>query len=299
MIPKISVIVPNYNDASRLSKCIRSLLDLNYPKEKLEIIIVDNGSKDNSLQVIKEFPVKLLMEKNIKGSYAARNLGVKNAEREVLAFTDSDCVVDKQWLMNAVKYLAEEDVGGVAGKILGGEPETLVEEHQLLNKALDQSRYFKHPYYPFAVTANVIYKKIVFDKIGLFETHWISGGDVDFSWRMQIHGKMKLVYADDCVVYHHHRTSPEGLYLQSKRHIYGACLLNAKYNNKFQTLNELNNKLILYSKIFRKHIEKIILFSAFFLFRNKRIYFLYLTRVSTLGYLKGLIQYRKDKHIPK
>ena len=61
MIPKISVIVPNYNDASKLSECIRSLLDLNYPKEKLEIIIVDNGSTDNSIQVIKKFPVRLLV----------------------------------------------------------------------------------------------------------------------------------------------------------------------------------------------------------------------------------------------
>lgn len=80
MTPKISIIVPNYNDASRISECIRSLLDLNYPKEKLEIIIVDNGSTDNSLQSIKAFPVKLLIEKDVKGSYAARNLGVKNAE---------------------------------------------------------------------------------------------------------------------------------------------------------------------------------------------------------------------------
>ncbi|QII12887.1 hypothetical protein KsCSTR_35080 [Candidatus Kuenenia stuttgartiensis] len=299
MMPKISIIVPNYNDASRISECIRSLLDLNYPKEKLEIIIVDNGSTDNSLQSIKAFPVKLLIEKDVKGSYAARNLGVKNAEGEILAFTDSDCVVDKYWLCNAIKYFAAEDVGGVAGEVRGGEPRTLVEEYQCFRKILEQSRNFKHPYQPFAITANVIYKKNVYDKIGLFENNWISGGDVDFSWRMQIYGNMKLIYASDCIVYHHHRTSPKGLYLQSKRHIYGACLLNTKYDNKFQTLNELNNKLILYSKMFRKQVEKVVFFSVFLLFRKKRIYFLYLSRVNTLGYLKGLIQYRKDKHLRK
>lgn len=299
MMPKISIIVPNYNDASRISECIRSLLALNYPKEKLEIIIVDNGSTDNSLQSIKAFPVKLLIEKDVKGSYAARNLGVKNAGGEILAFTDSDCVVNKYWLCNAIKYFAAEDVGGVAGEIRGGKPKTLVEEYQLFAGALDQSRYFNHPYHPFAVTANVCYKKIVFDKIGLFETHWVSGGDADFAWRMQIHGNMKLMYAADCVVYHHHRSSPKGLYLQSKRHTYGACLLNEKYDNKFLTRKESNNKLILYLKIFRKYVGKVILFSAFLLCRGKMVYFLYLDRVSTLGYFKGLIQYRKGKYLPK
>lgn len=295
MIPKISVIVPNYNGSATIKRCIESLLSLNYPEEKLEIIIVDNGSTDDSIQKIKIFPVALLVEGSIKGSYAARNLGVKNAKGEIIAFTDADCVVDKQWLNNSLKYFLEEEVGGVAGKILGGEPKTLVEEYQLFVKALEQSRNFSHPYYPFAITANVMYKKFVFDKIGFFETNWISGGDVDFSWRMQIDGKMKLVYADDCIVYHYHRASVKGFYLQTQTHAYGACLLNAKYDNKFQKIHEEKGTFTLYIKMFQKYLEKIIFFFAFFLFRKQRIYFLYLSRISTLGYFKGLIQYRKAK----
>lgn len=295
MIPKISIIVPNYNGSCTLAACIQSLLSLDYPKEKLDIIIVDNDSTDSSIETIKTFPVKLLREKDRKGSYAARNLGVKEATGEIFAFTDADCVVDKQWLINALKYFATEDVGGVAGKVLGTEPKTLVEEFVTQCKAFDQSSFFNHNYYPFAITANVLYKKDVFDKIGSFENNWISGGDVDFSWRMQIYGKMKLIYADDCIVYHHHRTSPKGLYSQSKRHTYGACLLNAKYDNKFKIINEQKN-FVLFVKIIRKYIEKILLYSAYYLLRNKRIYFLYLARVSTLGYLKGIVQYRNDKY---
>lgn len=295
MIPKISVIVPNYNGSSTLSECIQSLLLLNYPKERMEIIIVDNGSTDNSIQIIKAFPVKLLVENNIKSSYAARNLGVKEATGEIFAFTDADCVVDKQWIFNAMKYLAIKEVGGVAGEVMGTTPKTLVEEFTIVNKIFDQSRSFNYRYYPFAITANAFYKKFVFDKIGTFETNWISGGDVDFSWRMQIYGGMKLVFANDCIVYHHHRTHPKGLYLQNKRYAYGACLLNAKYDNKFQSIND--NKLILYLKLFTRFIEKVIYYFAFLLlFKNKKIYCLYLKRVSSLGYFMGIIQYLNEKH---
>lgn len=299
MIPKVSIIVPNYNGSATLTACIQSLLVLDYPKEKLEIILVDNGSTDHSVQIIKSYPVKLVLEKDIKGSYAARNMGVTQATGDVLAFTDADCVADKQWLLHAVKHFTLKDVGGVAGKVLGTKPETLVEEFIVWSKGFDQARFFNHPYYPFAITANVIYRKIVFDKIGKFETNWISGGDVDFSWRMQIDGKMKLVYADDCIVYHYHRASVKGFYLQTQTHAYGACLLNAKYDNKFQKIHEQKGTFTLYIKMFQKYLEKIIFFFAFFLFRKQRIYFLYLSRISTLGYFKGLIQYRKAKHLLK
>jgi len=111
---------------------------------------------------------------------------------------------------------------------------------------------------------------------------------------MQIYGGMKLVFANDCVVYHHHRIHPKGLYLQNKRYAYGACLLNAKYDNKFQSIN--GNKIILYLKLFTRFIEKVIYYFAFLLFKNKKIYCLYLKRVSSLGYFMGIIQYLNEKH---
>lgn len=290
MEPKISVIVPNYNSASTLPDCIQSLLNLNYPKEKLEILVVDNGSTDNSVQIIKTFPVKLITENNVKGSYAARNSGVREATGEICAFTDADCIVDRDWLRNAVKYF-DAEVGGVAGKIIAAQPRTLVEEFLMIRNTFDQSRFFRHPYYPFAVTANVLYKRAVFDIVGTFETHWVSGGDVDFSWRMQMQGGLKLVFAEDCIVYHRHRTNPKALYQMSKRHIYGACLLNEKYDNKFQKVICQNHRWIVCGKIIRRQLEAWLFLMSYFLLKKKRLFFLYLSRIQALGALRGSMEF--------
>src|SRR3990170_3006911 len=105
MIPKISVIVPVYNDAQRIGKCIESLLQQTYPHEKYEVIIIDNGSTDETREVIKKYPVKLLIEDKIQSSYAARNKGIKNAKGEVIAFTDSDCIPGNDWIERGVANL--------------------------------------------------------------------------------------------------------------------------------------------------------------------------------------------------
>ena len=95
--PLVSVIVPVYNRGEAIGKCIKSLLAQEYPKKKLEIIIVDNNSNDKTKDTIKKYPVKYLLEKE-KGSYAARNKGIEHAKGEIIAFTDSDCIADKQWV---------------------------------------------------------------------------------------------------------------------------------------------------------------------------------------------------------
>ena len=97
-IPFVSVIVPVYNDGQRIGKCIEALLIQTYPQAHFEIIIVDNGSNDNTRSVIEEHPVKLLVEDRIQSSYAARNKGIKNAKGEVIAFTDADCIPAPDWI---------------------------------------------------------------------------------------------------------------------------------------------------------------------------------------------------------
>ena len=98
-IPYISVIVPVYNGETTIGKCVEALLNQDYPKDKYEVIIVDNNSKDKTAEVIDQYPVTYALEKGTQSSYAARNSAIKMAKGDVLAFTDSDCIANNSFMI--------------------------------------------------------------------------------------------------------------------------------------------------------------------------------------------------------
>jgi len=210
---------------------------LDYPKDNFEIIIVDNGSKDRTVEMIKTFQsknsqIKLHFEK-IKSSYAARNLGVKNAKGSIIAFTDIDCVINKEWLTNLVKGFSEDSIGGVAGDIIPENGDSVVERFSTKIGLLSQKMVLSAKYLPlpYAQTANVAYRKILFDQIGFFDDSLISGGDVDFSWRLMLHTEYNISYVSDAIVYHKHRTNLKDFYKQAFRYGYGKIFLYKKYES--------------------------------------------------------------------
>lgn len=94
---KISVIVPVFNTAEFIDRCMTALLGQDYPESDYEVIVVDNGSSDDSRERLARFPVTVIREDK-RGSYAARNAGVRMASASILAFTDSDCAPRADWL---------------------------------------------------------------------------------------------------------------------------------------------------------------------------------------------------------
>jgi len=198
--PTVSVIVPAYNAEKDIANLIESLLDLDYPKELLEIIIIDNNSNDRTKEILKRYPVKLLEEKNIQSSYAARNKGVQNAKNEIIAFIDSDCVATPQWVKEGVKVLVSESAGLVGGKV-----EFIYSKHKTSAELYDSITHMQIESNikdgNIAKTANLFAKSYLFDKIGMFPDWVTSGGDVQWTAKATRNG-FSLIYAPKAVVKH-------------------------------------------------------------------------------------------------
>ena len=136
--PTVSIVVPVYNAESTLALCLGSLINLDYPSERLEILVVDNNSRDSSREIISRFPV-ICLEEKIQTSYAARNRGIAEAKGEIIAFTDSDCIVDAKWLRNLLSGFQGEDIGCCAGEVVPFNPRSLVEVYQARKGILSQT----------------------------------------------------------------------------------------------------------------------------------------------------------------
>jgi len=202
-LPHVSVIVPVYNAQQEISKLIEGLLGQSYPRELLEVIIVDNNSNDKTKDIIKAFSVKLLEENEIQSSYAARNKAIKIANGEILAFTDSDCIVTREWVHEGVKVLLSDKADMVGGKI-----EFIFSKKKTTPELYDSIRNMRNDLYiktkKRSVTANLFVRSELFEKLGLFP-EVKSGGDFIWTASATANGS-KLSYAHKAIVKHPGRT---------------------------------------------------------------------------------------------
>ena len=220
MNPLVSVIVPVFNDAERLSVCLGCLQFQNY--SPIEVIVVDNGSKDLSAvsAVVDSCDFARLVCEATPGSYAARNCGIETASGEVLAFTDADCVPAADWISAGVAVLrSHPNCGLVAGaiEIVMANPKHPVELFESV-MALAQHKFVTQDHY--GATANVFTWPKVFEQVGCFNAALKSSGDVDWGQRVFAAGYGQ-VYAAQAVVQHPARSSFAQLARQASRHAGG------------------------------------------------------------------------------
>ncbi len=194
-LPFVSVIVPTYNRAHLLKQLLWSLAHQDYPKDRYEVIVVDDGSSDETSKVVNELRQQLpyalkYLQQIRRGPAAARNFGVQHSKGEILAFVDDDVTVAPDWLKNAVRQLAHAD--GVEGKTvpLGEQISPFI--HKVHN--LNGGQY---------LTCNIFYRRSVFEQVGGFDERFRRAHreDTDLAWRVMDAGA-KIVFAPDVVVFH-------------------------------------------------------------------------------------------------
>jgi GT2 family glycosyltransferase/glycosyltransferase involved in cell wall biosynthesis len=213
MKPKVSIIVVNFNGVKFLKDCFNSLFNLNYPKSKLEIIMVDNGSTDNSIEFVRNnFPKVKILKNDVNNYCRANNLGINRAKGEYIAFLNNDTKVEKDWLSELVKIISEDNrIGAVGGKTLYPDGKiSNVGHYELPNfywgekgAQEEKDRYEEIGKRPSLCGVAVLYPKKVFDNLGLFDEDFIVYmEDVDMSYRL-IKADYTLVYAPKAIIYHY------------------------------------------------------------------------------------------------
>jgi cellulose synthase/poly-beta-1,6-N-acetylglucosamine synthase-like glycosyltransferase len=221
------VIVPVRDGESTIASCLDSILATDYPADRREILVVDNGSTDSTPALIQTRAVRYLHEPK-RGVSNARNQGIAQSSGEILAFVDADCVVEPQWLTELVRPFEDVEVGSVAGD-LQHTPPTTAAERQAVRMLGNWQRFAftSNPAYP--ITANAAYRRDVLDRIGAFDPHMTRAQDVELGLRFQERSGLRLAYAEHATARHRHRSTQRGFFRQQLGWAYGAGLVGAKF----------------------------------------------------------------------
>lgn len=206
--PFVSIIIPVYNRAHEIGPCLESLLSLDYPSSKREIIVVDDASEDHTVFMVRRYKVRLIVQKYNQGQSAARNAGVKAAKGEIIAFMDSDCIADQRWLRELAPYFQDLRNALVGGYVDSFFRETWLERYEEVQSPLNmgQKRLIgaakESSFY--VPTCNMLLRKDAYLKMGGLDEGLRVGEDVDLCWRLKKQG-YRMIYVPKGRVEHKHR----------------------------------------------------------------------------------------------
>ncbi len=208
--PTVSIIVPVRNRPDEIVACVRSLQKLDYPATKLEIIVVDDASTDNTIQVVKNLPISHAICRPVwSGPAACRNAGAAIATGEILAYTDSDCEVEAGWLRDLIPHFADQDIGIVGGRVNSFSLDTSIERYESVASSLymgqDERDCRPNTSIPFLPTANLLIRRELWQALGGFDPAFPIGEDVDLVWRAHQSDK-RVLYVPRGTVRHKYRS---------------------------------------------------------------------------------------------
>lgn len=230
-LPYVSIIVAVFNGEKVIDDCVQSLLAQDYPKDKYEIIVVDNNSKDRTKEVIKKYPVRCVSEDKIQGPSAARNAGADVAKGEFLAFFDADQVAEENWLKKILEGWEDNKYGAFAGRnVHTNSKKNILGEYwegvKSKNIEEKQQDFAKVNYF---AGGNIALKQDVFMEIGGFDVSMITCEDIDMGLRLQKETRFLIKYNNDAIAYHKERQDMASLLKREFGFGYGSALLERKH----------------------------------------------------------------------
>jgi GT2 family glycosyltransferase len=207
--PDVSVIVAVRNSVRTVGACVTSLLAVSYPADRFEIVVVDNGSTDGTREALRTFGTSIrVLTEPTRGAAAARNRGIRSARGWLMAFTDADAVVEREWLSALVAPFRDSRVAMVGGRIASRVGANRIERFG--ERIHDHRHAIEVEDPPYVITCNAALRRHVIESVGLFDETLLRGQDVDLAWRVHRTG-YRLVYAPNAVVRHHNERTILGL----------------------------------------------------------------------------------------
>jgi len=210
----VSVIIVNYNGMKYLEPCFNSLFKVGKDNFSLEVVMVDNLSKDGSINFVKEkFPEIKIIENDINNFAKAINLGIENSKGEYIALLNNDTTVEKNWLKGLIEVMnQDEKIGAVQSKILFSDGETInsvggeeIEDFYFRDIGFgkrDVGQYEEVKEREYVTGGSVLLKRVCLENVGVFDEDFVFYfEDVDYSIRCRDKG-WKLFYSPNSVVYH-------------------------------------------------------------------------------------------------
>ena len=207
-LPRVSVIIPVRNRPQDLARCLASLKRVIYPAGLMEIMVVDDASSDQTLEVAQSFGAATIINKNRQGASRCRNLAAAQAKGDMLCFVDSDCTVQPDWLMELMRVMKDPVVTACGGLVDSSLAASALDRYERVMSSLrmgdrpNDSRLSDAFFY--LPSCNLCVRSDAFRELGGFNESMEVGEDVDLCWRI-IDSNGIVEYRPAAVVYHRHR----------------------------------------------------------------------------------------------
>ncbi len=250
----VSVIIPVYNAGRILRECLQSVLDQDYPKDRYEIIVVDNKSTDTSVAIAQLFKeVKVYHQVELQGCSPTRNSGARHAKGDVLAFFDADQIMDKDYLKFLLEEINNDDYGAIASNCIPARStETLVADY--MSREVDTRKGIQ--YVDFFGGGSFAIKKAFFDSLGGFDEALLTTEDLDLALKVLDTGKL-IKYEPRSFCFHKERPSLEALikrefYFGVGSYIWGVRNKSKRIDPLTRIAQSLNRTLVAVIVIIKK-----------------------------------------------
>jgi glycosyltransferase involved in cell wall biosynthesis len=237
LTPMVSVVICAYNAERTMRQCLDSLTRLVYPN--YEVVIVDDGSCDRTAEISMEFPQFRLIRQPNKGLGVARNVGAHAARGEIIAYTDSDCVVDPHWLTLMVRAMRDGGFDGCGGPNYAPHEAGRIEACVAASPGAPCHVLLAENTAEHLAGCNMIFTRAALDQAGGFDPQFTAAGDdVDVCWRMLERG-LRLGYCPAAFVWHFRRNTIIAYYAQQRGYGRAEAMLYQRYPERFNALGQI------------------------------------------------------------